>query len=733
MNQTYGNFYQHPHSKDKSQLYDFFYKTNQTNIDYLRMAKNTNVVKSGNTMRPGQTWIDKKDQSMNNFNQSNQQSMQDTRENTHPISQLSNISTYIDHYRNPDLIESRKTFKDNMRLNSALPSMTKSDLPMLPGLSFNNPNKDQFNKFQVFENKNATCLEKTFDLPEHKENIQKEIREVEDSLKGFSERGFRTTSNTFFNPSNLNLREHMTHYNESYPRILPQWIKHDKNVLKFYGYFNEHVVETCHENYRSRMMLINYYLDDDTIHIGEEKAENSGIVQGYFLKRQRLLVPIDKNDPVNKHKKRAIHWSELNIGSHLEVYGKVLRIYDCDMFTRDFYKKNGIEINPPEEFVQPKKIEDITNIQANDGSTPESRKAENMQNIAEFKEYIEVKLKGGHPNKNLKQFLENDRKVLNFNILWYDEKYDKEEKPYIMNFYLADNTVEIREIKVNNSGKDDYPYLLRKSKLSKKPKFSYCPGLLKKENPDNYYSPKDLILGNYINIYNRPCLIYDCDEFTRQWYLKNMGIDMIPIRMKKNPPQKVIHPIPPHIGYGSEEDSLLSVYYLTPLSKIRDMIKMFKQDKHIMRFFAKLVSPLHSDPERDFIISAFCRDDSIQVYELGGKNTGRQSSKFMERQKVKNPYTNNYYQPKDFVKGKDVYLNSYIFRLVECDEYTKKYMIDNPKMFRDSDLAFVVDRLRKGALQYKSFEDYSIEFIKVIDPTSAHYVDKDTIIRSFKE
>jgi len=31
--------------------------------------------------------------------------------------------------------------------------------------------------------------------------------------------------------------------------------------------------------------------------------------------------------------------------------------------------------------------------------------------------------------------------VLNFHILWYDEKYDKEEKPYIMNFYLADNMV----------------------------------------------------------------------------------------------------------------------------------------------------------------------------------------------------------------------------------------------------------------------------------------------------
>ena len=42
--------------------------------------------------------------------------------------------------------------------------------------------------------------------------------------------------------------------------------------------------------------------------------------------------------------------------------------------------------------------------------------AQNRKNIAELKEYIEVGLKGGHPNRNLKQFLENDRKVLNFDI-----------------------------------------------------------------------------------------------------------------------------------------------------------------------------------------------------------------------------------------------------------------------------------------------------------------------------
>jgi hypothetical protein len=650
----------------------------------------------------------------------------------HHISNLSNITTYVDHFKDPlyseNYVEKRESNKDNHKM----PYLTKSPLPFFPGHSFNNPNKDEFAKHQVFDLNNNTCKEKRFDLPEHSSSIQKEIREVEESLKQFSTKGFTTTTNSFFNPTNTNIRQEMTHFNESYPRILPQWIKHNTDVLKFYGYFNEHVVETVCQNYRSRKMRINYYLSDDTIHIDEEKEENSGIPQGYFVKRHKLVQLIDKNDPMMKNKKKYVHWTDLNVGTNLDVYGKSIRIYDCDKFTSEFYQKKGVKLGPSEEFIPPKKIEDITNIQANDGSTPESRSIENFQNIADFKEYIEVKLKGGHPNRNLKQFLENDRKVLNFNILWYDDG-DKEEKPYIMNYFLADNTIEIREIKVNNSGKDPFNYLLRKTKLLKKPKFAFCPGLLKKNNQVDYYTPKDLSLGNYINIYNRNCFIFDCDDFTKNWYKKNLGIDMEPIRMKKNPPQKIIHPIPPHNGYGSEEDSLLSVYYLSPIAKIRDMIKMFKQDKHIMRYLAKLVSPLHSDPERTFIVSVFNGDSTVQVYEIASKNSGRQSCTFMERQKCKNPYTDLYYTPKDFVKLKDVYLNKYIFRLTECDEYTKKYMIDNPEMFRDSDLEFVINRLRKGALQFKCMEDYAIEVIKTLDPSGNHYVDLKEIVACFKK
>ena len=42
---------------------------------------------------------------------------------------------------------------------------------------------------------------------------------------------------------------------------------------------------------------------------------------------------------------------------------------------------------------------------------------------------------------------------------------------------------------------------------------------LKKEE---YYKPEDLLCGDHVVIYGRDCLIYDCDEFTKDWYLRKL-------------------------------------------------------------------------------------------------------------------------------------------------------------------------------------------------------------------
>ena len=107
---------------------------------------------------------------------------------------------------------------------------------------------------------------------------------------------------------------------------------------------------------------------------------------------------------------------------------------------------------------------------------------------------------------------------------------------------------------------------------------------------ETYYGPSDLKCGNSVVIYGRSCLIYDCDEFTKAWYIANMGLTQTPVKLAKARPNVTYQAIPSYNGYGSPEDSLGSVLALKPKPPKVDMKKMFKQDMHVLRFEAQLVS-----------------------------------------------------------------------------------------------------------------------------------------------
>ena len=197
--------------------------------------------------------------------------------------------------------------------------------------------------------------------------------------------------------------------------------------------------------------------------------------------------------------------------------------------------------------------------------------------------------------------------------------------------------------------------------------------------------------------------------------------------------QKVVHPIPPYNGYGSEEDSLLNVFYLDISNKCKERyIDRFKKDKHILRFLAKMISSNPSNEERGFLVSFFCGDETIQIFEIAGKNSGRESGKFLERQRIKNPYTHKYYTEKDFSIGNLIYVNTYIFKLIQSDEYTKKYMESNSDIFIDSNIRNVISRIRIGSLSLGDYQDFLIHLLHVIDPNAKNYATKEDIFNGLK-
>jgi len=122
---------------------------------------------------------------------------------------------------------------------------------------------------------------------------------------------------------------------------LPAWDAFDRVVLRFYGYFKESVVETNLENHRVRNLVIYYYLEDDTMQIIEKKVDNSGLPQGQLIRRHRFPSPNGG----------YLTPADLQVGGFISIYGKIIKLVECDPHTREYYRVQDME-QPPGESLE---------------------------------------------------------------------------------------------------------------------------------------------------------------------------------------------------------------------------------------------------------------------------------------------------------------------------------------------------------------------------------------------
>lgn len=308
----------------------------------------------------------------------------------------------------------------------------------------------------------------------------------------------------------------------------------------------------------------------------------------------------------------------------------------------------------------------------------------NPPDTKEYKEYIEVKLGGGHPNDGLKQYLDNDRKVLSFKIVWHDKTLEGGFSYFTFNYFLADSSVEVKEIRYQNSGRDPFPLLLKRQKLPKEPIHTHYPGMtLAKEE---YYKPEDFNIGNHLNVYGRNCVIYDCDNFTRAYYRYKLGIELETMKMEEGQQRAINHEVPPYNGYGSPEDSLGNVYSLQPKPPKKDMTKLFTNDQYVLRFEARMISESKEDNIRKFIIAFFCGDETIQIYQNADKNSGIWGGKFLERKRQEKAGDSRYIIDTDFQIGGLIKIGAFTFQLLKADDFTLNYMKERPQKFPETNL-----------------------------------------------
>jgi hypothetical protein len=553
-------------------------------------------------------------------------------------------------------------------------SVVPKGLPLLPGNGFKDPTKTDFRKSHVFDVKQGISTSK---MPD---------------------------------PASYAVPEHMpaepttVPASEAVPAVQPAWVAFDRKVLRFDCFFKESVHESRFENYRIRKCVLYYYLEDDSLHVSEPKIENSGIPQGerkgtIFLKRHRVPKKTGGFYTVD----------DLAIGAELDFYDRVFRLTDADGFTRSFYDKIGkplsdklaVEVDPYNNTREELKMQIMRNQKYFHPRVADDDLIRNMEaRLGAASTTLEY--------DKLDQFLKYDRKVLRFYLAWDDRKsLYGELRPFVLHYYLADDTMEILEVRRANAGRDPFPLFLKRGKVYKQ-----LESYLHVDAPTTHttqlidrtgrvdpktmetFTENDFAVGKEITVNGALFLIYGCDEFTRDYYEQVHGVHFedIPVEFDESieRPQMVI---PPHVAPGHEEDSLGSFLYLIPKVPKKNFRRMMENDRKILRFMARLETDAPEDQGRIFVIKYFLADDTVAVFEPPQKNSGIVGGKFLERGRIHKPHSHEYFCQADFYTGAVLEFHCWTFVLYQADEYTLSYMESDPASHPMSDIAYIAEQL----------------------------------------
>ncbi|CAM9320788.1 unnamed protein product [Scytosiphon promiscuus] len=260
---------------------------------------------------------------------------------------------------------------------------------------------------------------------------------------------------------------------------IPDYITKEKQVLRFFAYFQEPVHEGGSMDatgFRVRKFSIMYFLSDNTISIEEPRITNSGLTQGKFMRRLQVTRPLNacsrdaRSAGGSATPVRATGGGgegeggvigggggksgstpavqdiyapgDFDVGNEVWIHGRSrFRIVDADLTTRQWFQRNlGRTLKLAEGYPE-------------DGYGAERAKV----SVPKKRSMMPAREKG--------EFYKKDRKVLRFFCKYKDSRLQGDKRDYILYYYLLNDTIEIKEVAAE--GRHNFPNLLRRQKLPK--------------------------------------------------------------------------------------------------------------------------------------------------------------------------------------------------------------------------------------------------------------------------
>ena len=246
------------------------------------------------------------------------------------------------------------------------------------------------------------------------------------------------------------------------------------------------------------MVQLLYYLSSDQFEVMATKTRNSGRDSMSKLLKKTKIPKAGEADAISSMDNTILQdgvpvetyrWDDLYIGLQIQAASVIIQLLDADPSTREFYRVRGITLGPP---ILLPKVES-TILPGDDLS--QSLSEERSVGLAP----IEVKKDG----QKLKMYA---GVILRYLARIDDPKPEDVERRFIVQAHLEDDTIQIREPAVRNSGFWGGIFLQR--------------GMVLNTGKPGYVLPTDIFLGKTLIIMGFKFRIYEADEFTLK-YMEN--------------------------------------------------------------------------------------------------------------------------------------------------------------------------------------------------------------------
>ncbi len=257
-----------------------------------------------------------------------------------------------------------------------------------------------------------------------------------------------------------------------------------------------------------RLVVIRYYLENDSIEVVEKRPENCGREGGArLINRQRIQNPVAETDPSIQENtyghllKRGYYtMDDFQLGKAINFYGRDYIVYDADAFTREWFLKNrsrdlGPTVDISEVKSRGEKVAPVQYPPPHDGFGSEEDSLHAWKHL----------LRKPMPIDSAKLARE-EGKVMLFSACFHNSKAPEDQgREFLVYFYRQTDEVEIIERQLRNAGIIGGKFLAK--------------GKHRKLLPDGrkvLYEPSDFQVGKPVVIAGREFMLLELDERSRK-------------------------------------------------------------------------------------------------------------------------------------------------------------------------------------------------------------------------